>query len=444
MAAEQGHGLAPGLDPAQVTALAVERRPRRGAWRLLALAGGGLLLLYAVAIAVLLRRGPGVWGNNQAVNWGLPILHYIWWLGIGHAGTFISALLWLLRRPWRHSLSRLAELMTLMAVCCAGLYPILHLGRPWLFFWTFPYPDARGLWPQLKSPTAWDMFAVTGYLLLSLAFLYLGALGDFAAARDRAGGRGRQRCFGLLALGWRNSQRHWALWWRATRVLAVLAIAMVFGVSSGYSFLLALAPQPGWHSTLFPPYFVAGAVFSGFALVSLLALLVRGLLRLQALITPHHLDLLGRLLLASGWLTAYGYLPDLLLPLYGDDAHEHAVLLARLAGPGAWSYWLALACNLGVLQALWWRRVRRSPAALAGVAGAVLLGMWAERYMLLVVPQQRGYLAATWGAYAPTPWDALLFLGSFGLFLLPYALFIRWLPMVSAFELKQELQGGQP
>jgi molybdopterin-containing oxidoreductase family membrane subunit len=439
---DTGHFLPRDLSDQQVSRQVfgpLQQFPRQVAWRWLFGIGLGLLLMYLAAATVLLANGVGMWGNNQPVHWGFGILNYIWWLGIGHAGTFISALLWLIKRPWRHSLNRLAELMTLMAVICAALYPILHLGRPWLFYWTMPYPNEMGLWPQFKSPTAWDMFAILSYLSVSVLFLLVGAIPDFATARDRAHGVVAQRLYGLMALGWRGSQRHWALWHQTTRVLAMLAIPLVFAVSSGYSFLLTMGPQSGWHSTLFPPYFVAGAVFSGFALVALLAIGVRWLLRIEALITRRHLDMLGRLLLATGWLTAYGYLADLFIPFYSGDAHEIEVLLTRLTGPHAWSFWLAIVCNVGVLQALWWQSVRQRPGTLAAVALAVLVGMWAERFMLLIPPQTRDFLVSAWGGYTPTLWDWTLFIGSFGVFLVPYSLFLRYVPMVSAFEVKQAL-----
>jgi molybdopterin-containing oxidoreductase family membrane subunit len=439
---DTGHFLPRDLNDQQVSRQVfgpLQQFPHRMAWRWVFGLGLALVLMYLTAATVLLANGVGMWGNNQPVHWGFGILNYIWWLGIGHAGTFISALLWLIDRPWRHSLNRLAELMTLMAVICAALYPILHLGRPWLFYWTLPYPNEMGLWPQFKSPTAWDMFAILSYLTVSVLFLLVGAIPDFATARDRATGGIAQRLYGLMALGWRGSQRHWALWRQTTRVLAMLAIPLVFAVSSGYSFLLTMGPQSGWHSTLFPPYFVAGAVFSGFALVAVLAIGVRWLLRIEALITRRHLDMLGRLLLATGLMTAYGYLADLFMPFYSGDSHETEVLLTRLAGPHAWSFWLAIVCNVGVLQALWWRSVRQRPGTLAAVAVAVLVGMWAERFMLLIPPQTRDFLVSAWGGYTPTLWDWTLFIGSFGVFLVPYSLFLRYVPMVSAFEVKQAL-----
>jgi molybdopterin-containing oxidoreductase family membrane subunit len=438
------HFLPADMTAGDVTRLVIDtplRFPHGRAWWWLFGIGLALLGLLVVSVAKLFWSGIGIFGNNNAVNWGFPILNYIWWLGIGHAGTFISALLLLIGRPWRNSLNRLAELMTLMAVCCAGIYPILHLGRPWLFYWVAPYPSTLGLWPQFRSPTAWDFFAVLAYLLVSALFLYLGAIPDFASARDRAGKRAQQWLFGLLALGWRGAATHWARWLQAYRLIAILAVPLVFAVSSGYSFLLDLGPQAGWHSTVFPPYFVAGAVFSGFALVAILACVVRRLLRFETLITTRHLDMLGRLILATGLLTAYGYVADLFMAFYSGDAQEILVTRARLGGPDAWAFWLAIACNVLALQALWWRGVRTSPRGLCAVAAAVLVGMWCERYMLVITPQTRDFMPSAWSdAYVPTFWDWSLFIGTFGLFLLPYALFIRYLPMVAAVEVKDALQ----
>lgn len=413
-------------------------RYRRAWWPLF---GCGCLLLglFVAAVSVLLWQGVGVWGNNMPVAWGFAILNYMWWLGIGHAGTFISALLLLLDRPWRNSLNRMAELMTLMAVVCAGIYPILHLGRPWLFYWTAPYPDTRGLWPQLKSPTAWDFFAVLGYLVVSLLFAYVGALPDFAAARDRAAKRPYRIFYGLLALGWRGAASQWAHWRRTYRFIALLAVPLVFAVSSSYSFLLDLAPETGWHSTVYPPYFVAGAVFSGFAMVSVIAVALRRFFQWQLLITPAHLDRLGLLLLASGWMTGYGYLVDPFIAFYSGEPHEIDVTVARLTGPMAWSFWLAVLLNLVVLQALWWPAVRRNGKALLAIAVGVLVGMWCERFMLLIQPATRDYLASSWRGYSPTFWDWALFAGTFGLFLTPFSLFMRLLPMVSTFEVKAVL-----
>lgn len=431
--------LGAGSVTAQVMDIPLHFRQRRRWWLLLA-ASASLLAVFLVAVVVLFSRGVGVWGNNIPVNWAFDILNYIWWLGIGHAGTFISALLLLLERPWRNSLNRLAELMTLLAVCCAGLYPIMHLGRPQYFYWVAPYPSTLGLWPQFKSPTAWDFFGLLGYLFVSLLFLYIGALPDFAAARDRARKRSQQLFYGVLALGWRNAASHWAHWRRAYRLIAIIAVPLVFAVSSGYSFLLNLGVAAGWHSAVFPPYFVAGAVFSGFAMVALLACGVRRLLLLDNLITADHLDMLGRLILATGWLTAYGYLADIFMAFYSGEPQEIQVTLARMLGPTAWSFWLAIACNVGVLQALWWPLMRRHAGCLCLVALAVLVGMWCERFMLLVTPQTRDFMPSAWSdAYSPSFWEIALFVGTFGVFGVPFCLFLRWVPMASAFEIKEAL-----
>lgn len=411
----------------------------RRAWWVLFSVSCLLLGVFVAAASVVLAKGVGVWGNNVPVNWGFAILNYMWWLGIGHAGTFISALLLLLNRPWRNSLNRLAELMTLMAVICAGIFPILHLGRPWLFYWTAPYPNTLELWPQFKSPTAWDFFAVLGYLGVSLLFLYVGAIPDFASARDRARKRHYQYFYGLLALGWRGAASHWSHWRRTYRFIAILAVPLVFSVSSGYSFLLDLSVEAGWHSTVFPPYFVAGAVFSGFAMVIVIALGLRRFFGWHHLITDRHLDKLGLLLLATGWMTGYGYFAEPFIAFYSGKEHEILVTMNRIAGPTAWSFWAAIILNLVVLQALWWPAIRRNSRAMLLIALGVLAGMWCERYMLIIQPPTRDFLVSSWQAYSPSFWDWALFVGTFGLFMVPFSLFMRFLPMISTFELKEVL-----
>ena len=398
-----------------------------------------LLGLFVAAAVVTLWNGVGVWGNNIPVNWGFAIINYMWWLGIGHAGTFISALLLLLNRPWRNSLNRMAELMTVMAVICAGIYPVLHLGRPWLFYWTAPYPNTMELWPQFKSPTAWDFFAVLVYLGVSLLFLYIGSIPDFASARDRVRKRHYKVFYGLLALGWRGSASDWSHWRRAYRFVALLAIPLVFAVSSGYSFLLDLAPQSGWHSTVFPPYFVAGAIFSGFAMVVVIAVALRRFFDWYLFITAGHLDKLGVLLLASGLMTSYGYVAEPFMAFYSGKEHEILVNISRMTGPMAWSFWGAVVLNVVMLQALWWPAVRRNASAMLCIAIGVLIGMWLERYMLVAHPPTRDFLVSSWQGYRPTLWDWALFIGTFGVFLVPFLLFMRFLPMISSFELKEAL-----
>ncbi len=398
-----------------------------------------LLLLFFVSAGVLFANGVGMWGNNIPVNWGLAIANYVWFLGIGHAGTLISAMLLLLGAHWRNSLNRFAEAMTLCAVVCAGLYPILHLGRPWLFYWMAPYPNTMTVWPQFKSPLSWDFFAVLTYLIVSALFWYIGIVPDLAAMRDRARARRRQVLYGLFALGWRGSARHWQRWQQAYRLTAAIAVPLVVSVHSEISLLFAAGPIPGWSSTVFPPYFVLGAAFSGFAVVAIIAVVLRHALGLGELVRERHLDLLGKFLLATGLMTAYGYLAEVFDALYAGEKQELATLTDRLVGSYAWSYWGAVIANFAPLQLLWFRRARTSPWALALIAASVTLGMWFERYMLLVSSLYRDWLVSSWGHYQASFWEWSLFAGMLGVFLVPFLLFVRFLPVISAFEIKETI-----
>ncbi|HWL69542.1 MAG TPA: NrfD/PsrC family molybdoenzyme membrane anchor subunit [Geminicoccus sp.] len=398
-----------------------------------------LLLTFFVSATVLFWNGVGVWGNNIPVNWGLAISNYIWFLGIGHAGTLISALLLILNAHWRNSLNRFAEAMTLVAVTCAGLYPILHLGRPWLFYWMAPYPNTMTIWPQFRSPLTWDFFAVLTYLLVSLLFWYIGIVPDLAATRDRAKKRRARVLYGLAALGWRGSARHWRRWQQSYRLTAAIAVPLVVSVHSEISLLFAAGPIPGWNSTVFPPYFVLGAAFSGFAVVAMIAITLRHVLRLYDLVTPRHLDLLGKLLLTTGLMTAYGYWAEVFDVLYAGEQQELGTLMDRLTGQYAWSYWGAVLCNFVPLQLLWFRTVRRHPLWLFLIGLSVTIGMWFERYMLLVTSLYRDYLVSSWGEYQPSFWDWSLFVGMLGIFFVPFLLFVRFLPVISASEIKEAL-----
>lgn len=411
--------------------------PAPTAWAICFGAALVLLLLFFVSVGVLLRYGVGVWGIDIPVNWGLAIANYIWFLGIGHAGTLISALLLLLDAHWRNSLNRFAEAMTLFAVICAGLYPILHLGRPWLFYWMAPYPNTMTVWPQFKSPLSWDFFAVLTYLTVSVLFWYIGILPDLAAVRDRAKRRWQQVFYGLAALGWRGSARHWARWRQSYRLTAAIAVPLVVSVHSEISLLFAAGPIPGWTSTIFPPYFVLGAAFSGFAVVSMIAVALRHALGLADLVTRRHLDLLGKLLLATGLMTAYGYCAEVFDALYSGDPQDVGTLLDRLTGAYAFSYWGAVIANFVPLQLLWFSRVRREPALLFLIGLSVTVGMWFERYMLLVTTLYRDYLVSSWGEYHPSFWEWSLFAGMLGVFFVPFLLFVRFLPVISAFEVKE-------
>jgi Ni/Fe-hydrogenase subunit HybB-like protein len=422
----------------EVVDISLDYPDRRGWW--LCFAGALLLLMsFFVSVTVLFWYGVGMWGNNIPVGWGLAISNYIWFLGIGHAGTLISALLLLLGQHWRNSLNRFAEAMTLFAVLCGGLYPVVHLGRPWLFYWMAPYPNTMTVWPQFKSPLTWDFFAVLTYLTVSILFWYIGIVPDLASARDRATRRRYQVFFGFFALGWRGSARHWARWRQAYRLTAAIAVPLVVSVHSEISMLFAAGPIAGWSSTVFPPYFVAGAAFSGFAVVSMIAVVLRHALGLRNLVTPRHLDLLAKLTLLTGLMTAYGYWAEVFDTLYGSDPQELATMSDRLFGIYAWSYWGAVIANFVPLQLLWWRPVRTNPALLFLIGLSATVGMWLERYMLLVTTLYRDWLVSSWQHYHPSFWDWSLFAGMLGVFLTLFLLFVRFLPVISAFEIKEAM-----
>lgn len=411
--------------------------PATRGWWICFSAALGLLALWFVSVAVLFANGVEVWGNTIPVNWGMAIINYVWFLGIGHAGTLISALLLITDRNWRNSLNRFAEAMTLCAVVCAGLYPILHLGRPWYFYWIAPYFNSMHIWPQFKSPLTWDFFAVLTYLLVSLFFWYLGILPDLASARDRAKTRGYQLFFGLVSLGWRGRASDWARWRQVYAITAAIAVPLVVSVHSEISLLFAAGPIPGWNSTAFPPYFVLGAAFSGFAVVSMIAICMRAALPLRQLVTVRHLDMLGLATLATGLMTAYGYFAEVFDALYAGG-EEIATLHDRVAGQYAWSFWGAVILNFIPLQLLWWRRFRRSPRILFAVSFSVAVGMWMERFMLVVTSLYRDWLVSSYGHYAPSFWDWSLFAGMGGIFFVPFLLFVRFLPVISASETKEE------
>src|SRR5215831_19210787 len=417
--------------------------PSRRRWLIALFLSSLLLGLLFIAATVLFTTGVGIWGLNIPVNWAFAIHNYVWWLGIGHAGTLISALLLLLGRDWRNSLNRFAETMTLFAVVCAGVYPILHLGRPWFVYWMFPYPATMKVWPQFRSPLEWDIWAVLTYLTVSVVFWYIGLVPDLAAARDRARKRGWQVFFGILCLGWRGSAVHWMRWRQAYLLIAALAVPLVVSVHSEVSLLFASGTIPGWHSTIFPPYFVLGAAFSGFAVVSMIAIALRALFNLQNLVTNDHLDILGKILLATGLMTAYGYVFEAFDALYSGNVHELQTFEDRLVGSYAWTYWGAIVFNFVVLQALWWRSARRTPWALFLVALSVVIGMWLERYKILVTSLYRDFLVSSWGSYTPTFWDWATYFGTIGLFMVLCLLVIRVFPVISIFETKEILREEQ-
>ena len=406
---------------------------------------GTIVLLLAIAYTV--TTGIGVWGNNIPVAWAFGITNFVWWIGIGHAGTFISAFLLLLEQKWRTSINRFAEAMTLFAVMQAGLFPLLHMGRPWFFYWLLPYPNTMTMWPQFRSALTWDVAAVLTYFTVSLLFWYLGLVPDLAAMRERAPELWRRRIYAVFALGWRGAAHDWHRWRIAYGLLGGIATPLVVSVHSIVSSDFAIAQLPGWHSLIFPPYFVAGAIFSGFAMVLTLMIPARRLYRLEHVITTRHLDSMGKMLLVTGWIVLYSYVVESWSAWYSGDRFEMFThLVARPAGPYAFVYWTVIACNCVVPQVLWSRRARRSPIALWVVSGFIQLGMWAERLMLIVTAQAQDFLPSSWGLYRPTFVDWTLLFGTISFFLFLFLLFLRFVPFIPISELKElshELGSGR-
>ena len=393
-----------------------------------------MLLLYAMGY--LFVRGIGIWGVNIPIGWGFAIVNFVWWIGIGHAGTLISAILLLLRQPWRNSINRFAEAMTLFAVACAGMFPLLHLGRPWLFYWLFPYPNTMNYWPQFRSPLVWDVFAVSTYFTISLVFWFIGLIPDLATLRDRSANRWAAIIYGILAVGWRGSARHWSRYETAYLLLAGLATPLVLSVHTVVSFDFAISIVPGWHTTIFPPYFVAGAIYSGFAMVLMLAIPIRKIYGLEDFITQRHLDNSAKVMLATGLIVAYGYAMEAFMGWYSGNTYDAYTLWNRLHGPYAYVYWSLLTCNIFLPQLLWIRKFRTNPGLLFMVSSIVLIGMWLERFVIVVVSLQRDFLTSSWGMYYPTRWDWMTFIGTLGFFLAAMFLFLRILPMISIFEMR--------
>jgi molybdopterin-containing oxidoreductase family membrane subunit len=395
-----------------------------------------LVMVLFNAIGYLLIKGVGIWGINVPVGWGFAIVNFVWWIGIGHAGTLISAILLLLHQKWRTSINRFAEAMTLFAVACAGLFPLLHMGRPWFFYWLFPYPNTMELWPQFRSPLIWDVFAVSTYATVSALFWFVGLIPDMATLRDRSTHPVGRIVYGVLAMGWRGSAVHWHRYETAYLLLAGLATPLVVSVHTVVSFDFAVAILPGWHTTIFPPYFVAGAIYSGFAMVLTLAIPIRKFYGLEDFITMRHLDNMAKVMLATGLVVAYGYGIEAFMAWYSNNPYERYVMLNRAGGPYAVMYWALIACNVCAPQLLWFKRVRQNVPALFVMAIIVNVGMWLERYVIVVISLSRDFLPSSWGMYAGTMWDWAMYLGTLGLFLALLFLFIRFLPMISIFEMR--------
>ena len=400
--------------------------------------GFALLMLLLIAIANLLYNGTGIWGISRPVMWGFAIVNFVWWVGIGHAGTLISAILLLLRQEWRTSINRFAEAMTLFAVACAGLFPILHMGRPWLAYWLTPYPNTMALWPQWRSALVWDVFAVSTYATVSLLFWYVGLIPDLATLRDRARKPITRKIYGFLAMGWRGSAKHWHRYRTAYLLLAGLATPLVVSVHTVVSLDFASAVVPGWHSTIFPPYFVAGAIFSGFAMVLTLVIPLRAFYDLGDFITTRHMENMAKILLATGMIVAYSYFIEGFMAWYGGNPYEaHQILQERPFGAYRYHWYALIACNILVPQLLWSGRVRRSLLGLWLISLVVNVGMWLERFIIVVTSLSADYVPAAWGHYSPTFWDWATYLGTIGLFLTLLFIFIRVLPVISIAEMRE-------
>ncbi len=393
----------------------------------------GMLFLL---IGYLLITGVGVWGNNSPAFWGWPIVNFVFWVGIGHAGTLISAILFLFRQQWRTSINRFAEAMTIFAVCCAGIFPGIHIGRVWCAYWLAPYPNQMEMWPNFRSPLLWDVFAVSTYATVSALFWYLGMIPDLATLRDRAKNKWRRLAYGVAAVGWRGSARQWHRYERAYLLLAGLATPLVLSVHSVVSFDFAVSQVPGWHTTIFPPYFVAGAIFSGFAMVVTLMVPARALFGLKDLVTIRHLDNMNKIILATSCIVGYAYATEFFIAWYSGSQYELFAFLNRALGPYMWAYWTMVFCNVVVPHVFWFKKCRTTPWIMMIVAILVNVGMWFERFVIIVTSLTRDFLPSSWGDFAPTTIDVAMFLGSFGLFFTLFLLFCRFMPMVAMAEVK--------
>ena len=430
--------IGPGHTPATVTrkisSIVYEKAPR---WWFIGF-GISFMLLMVLLLAVtwLFLKGVGIWGIDIPVGWGFAIINFVWWIGIGHAGTLISAILLLLRQEWRTSINRFAEAMTLCAVACAGLFPVLHTGRPWLAYWLLPYPNSMGLWPQFRSPLVWDVFAVSTYATVSLLFWFVGLVPDLATMRDNAKTKLSATVYGMLALGWRGSAKHWHNYEMAYLLLAGLATPLVVSVHTVVSFDFSVGIVPGWHSTIFPPYFVAGAIYAGFAMVLVLTIPLRVLCKLEDFITDRHLQNMAKVMLATGLIVFYGYLIEIFFAWYSGSHDEWFMMMNRITGPYWASWWALILCNGLIPQLLWVKKLRTSPLALFAISIVISIGMWLERFVIVITSLHRDFLPSSWGMYRGTIWDWATFIGTLGLFGSLMFLFIRFLPMISMFEVR--------
>ncbi|MEM7808995.1 MAG: NrfD/PsrC family molybdoenzyme membrane anchor subunit [Planctomycetota bacterium] len=406
-------------------------------WLILFLTAGGVATMFlGGSVLYLLLTGPGVWGNNNTVVWGWPIVNFVFWVGIGHAGTLISAILFLLRQNWRTSINRFAEAMTIFAVACAGIYPGLHVGRPWLAFWLFPYPNQMAMWPQFRSPLLWDVFAVSTYASVSTLFWYVGMVPDLATLRDRCRNRIGQAIYGVLSLGWTGSSRHWWRFEKMYLLLAALATPLVLSVHSVVSFDFAVSQLPGWHTTIFPPYFVAGAVFGGFAMVLTLAIPAREWFGLKGLITLRHIDNMCKIMLATGLIVSYAYAVEFFIAWYSGVVYEQFVFMNRPLGNFSWAFWTMFSCNVFFPNLLWFPKLRKNLVVVMFCAMCANIGMWFERFVIIITSLTRDFIPSSWADFTPTYIDMAMFFGTFGLFFANMLMFIKFGPIIAMAEVK--------
>ena len=432
--------LAPGHTYESVTekiSSTVLTRPTTLGWFVGFAIAFSLLAMMTIAIGWLVIKGVGIWGINIPIGWGFAIVNFVWWIGIGHAGTLISAILFLLNQKWRTSINRFAEAMTLFAVACAGIFPLIHTGRPWMAYYMFPYPSTMGLWPQFRSPLIWDVFAVSTYGTVSLLFWFVGLIPDLATLRDRAVGKPKQMIFGLLAMGWRGSARHWHRYQSAYLLLAGLATPLVLSVHTVVSFDFSIAIVPGWHTTIFPPYFVAGAIYSGFAMVLTIAIPLRKFYHFEDFITMRHLENMAKVMLATGLIVAYGYFFEFFMSLYSGQKFDVFLVRQRLHGPYAHFYYALILCNILAPQLLWLRSIRTNVVVLFLMSIVVNIGMWLERFVIVVISLTRDFMPSAWGRYSPTVWDWATLVGTLGFFTTLIYLFVRVLPAISIAEMRE-------
>ncbi len=425
---------------------AVTENPAPKGWWMAFLLAGAFMTTFLGAAGYLFATGIGAWGNNSPVFWAWDITNFVWWVGIGHAGTLISAVLFLFRQKWRTAINRFSEAMTIFAVICALMFPTIHVGRVWYIYYCLPIPNSMSIWPNFKSPLLWDVFAVSTYFTVSTLFWFVGLIPDLATLRDRsAPGSIRQKIYGALSLGWRASNRHWQNYERAYLLLAAFSTPLVLSVHSVVSFDFATSVMPGWHTTIFPPYFVAGAIFSGFAMVMTLMLITRAVYGLKSVVTMKHLELMNKIILLTGSLVGYAYAMEFFIAYYsGNQFERHVFLYNRMTGPLSWAYWIMIGCNVLSPQVFWFKKLRRNIPVMFVVSIIVNIGMWFERFVIIATSLFRDFLPSSWGYFRPTLTDIFTYLGTLGLFFTAFLLFIRWVPMIAMAEVKATLPEADP